>query len=65
MKIVVIIKCLFMSNHYNEWKTKKEVDKLEERVMLLKDKHRKQLRKPTETSFIAFICYPWSFMLLK
>ena len=30
-----------MSNHYNEWKTKKEVDKLEERVMLLKDKHRK------------------------
>ena len=23
-----------MSNHYNEWKTKKEVDKLEEIVML-------------------------------
>lgn len=45
MKIVVIIKCLFMSNHYNEWKTKKEVDKLEEIVMLLKDKHRKVAQK--------------------
>lgn len=45
MKIVVIIKCLFMSNHYNEWKTKKEVDKLEKIVMLLKDKHRKVAQK--------------------